>query len=363
MRTTIWDVARAAGVTDATVSNVLNGKGRTSETTRQRVLEAAANLGYRRDEVARAMVVGHNRVIGLLTYNGTPENIANIIGGALDEAATDGYATKILHLPFHGKREDTLEMLQRCRSWRLAGLVAINLKPECLALLHEEMEKSPCPIAHVECAPEGKDAICVYSDDEGAIREALEYVVALGHRQIAYLSGVEGNKIAIKRIEIFRRLAGEMGLPIAAQSTHFSDWGNSEIISQAVLNLLHVPQRPTALLCAGDALAMVALRVARQQGLVVPDDLSVIGFGNFDLVKFSDPALTTISQPFNKMGSVAVKRILSLLSEKSTLPETNNSSCDILSTRLIIRESTGPAPAKYSVTSNRQVADLTTATI
>jgi LacI family transcriptional regulator len=345
---TMNDIAARAGVSQTTVSFVLSGREngvKLSEETRQRVLSVAQEMGYQRNELARAMVTGKSRVIGLLNYDtDQQEHIWAMLGGALDEAALHGYATKIVHLPFDGSREEVLEVIRSCRAWRLDALVSVALWPRELELLANEIDTAQCPVAYIENGPDDKDSIRICGNDESGMRAGLEHLVSLGHRRIAFLSGPQEHPVATTRVESFRAIAREMKLPLSAHSTAYSDWAHIGKIEQAANALLNVPKPPTAIFCIGDAQAMIVMRVARQLGKNVPGDLSVVGYGNFLMSKFADPPLTTIRQPFSAMGQIAIKSILSIIEPKSeaklpTVDDTN----EALKSHLVLRQSTGPA--------------------
>lgn len=357
---TMNDIAARAGVSQTTVSFVLSGREngiKLTEETRQRVLSVAQEMGYRRNELARAMVTGKSRVIGLLTYDGhnQQEHTWNMLGGALDEAALHGYATKIVHLPFDGSRAAKLEIIRSCRSWRLDALVSITLWPDDVELLVNEIDAGQCPIAYVENAPPDENAIRICSDDKSGMRTGLEHLTSLGHRRIAFLSGPHDHPIALARVQIFQTMAREMKLTVSVRSTAYSSWNNVGLIEQAAHALLDQSKPPSAIFCAGDGLAMVVMRMVRQLGRSVPADLSVVGFGNFMMARFADPPLTSIKQPFSVMGRVAVKRLLSLIEPKSGdgsqvigspvigSPTFAAASPGALGASLVVRQSTGPA--------------------
>jgi LacI family transcriptional regulator len=134
-------------VTDATVSNVLNSKGRTSEATRARVLEAAAALGYRRNELARAVVTGRSRTLGILTHDEANEAMLRTLAGALGEAASHDYATKLMYLPFQADEGEVQRVLERCTTWRLDGALVVGLSDDHIAMLRDEMAQGDRPVA------------------------------------------------------------------------------------------------------------------------------------------------------------------------------------------------------------------------
>jgi DNA-binding LacI/PurR family transcriptional regulator len=309
MRATILDVARAAGVTDATVSNVLNSKGRTSEATRARVLEAAAALGYRRNELARAVVTGRSRTLGILTHDEANEAMLRTLAGALSEAASHDYATKLMYLPFQADEGKVQRVLERCTTWRLDGALVVGLSDDHIAMLRDEMAQGNRPVAFVGGLPP-VGGIGAYSDDESGWRLALQHLVGLGHKRVAHLGASPTSRLAQRRRDSFLRVAREFELPLSDGSSTLTSWSDSALIEAGVHRLLDASPAPTALLCAGDALAMVALRVARRRGLEVPRHLSVIGFGDDRSSAFCDPALASIAQPHEEVARLAVRQLL-----------------------------------------------------
>ncbi len=340
---TLKEIAAAAGCSPraaAAVLNPSNGNVRVGQETQRRVLESAQQLGYRRNEMARAMVTGKSHVIGLLTSIGISETIMRIVEGALDEAAAQGYITKFLRLPFHATPEQVHEVVQLCTTWRLDGVVAVGLQDDVLACLNEEIKNNHRPVAYIETFADNSAAIRVGSDDAGGVRAALTHLVELGHRNIAFLGGPETSAISEARARLFRSTLKDLGVPLRKKWLLHSDWGNVRLIEAAAQHLLEANPRPTAIFCMADAIAMVTLRLARRLGLALPEQLSVIGYGNSALSTYADPPLTTIAQPFSEMGRHAVQRLL--IHIKAGDGEVTAPSCDSLAQKLIVRGSTAP---------------------
>ena len=350
MAITQKQIAEALGVSHQLVSFALNGGGTVSEARRREIVEAAHAMGYRRNELARAMVTGKSRILGLVTYSDTVEHIATIIAGALDEAVKDGYAVKVLHLPFNGTPEEVQEIAHRCTAWRLDGVVAVTLLPRVLDVLTPELRASGCPVAYVENSFSNDEDILVRTDDRSSFRAAVEHLVALGHRRIAHICGPDEDPISQARSALFLDVLREFELPVGPRSliqTHPSLWIHRESIERAAHAMIEAPERPSAVVCSGDAAAMIVMRVARRRGLQVPEQLSVMGFGNFALGAHADPPLTTIAQPFREMGRLATRRLIEQISSNSSA----NMAADLASagrgihelpTRLVVRESTAP---------------------
>jgi DNA-binding LacI/PurR family transcriptional regulator len=348
MKVTILDIARVAGVTDATVSNVLNSKGRTSEATRQRVMEAATELGYRRNELARAVVTGKSRIIGVLTHTRMSEGLLRTLAGALGEAADHGYSTKLMHLPHDTDESEVQRILQRCTTWRLDGALVVGLSDSQIELLRKEMAEGNRPVAFAGSLPP-EESIGAYSDDESAWRLAVRHLVDSGHRRMAHLGAAPEARLAHSRRDSCLHVMREFGIPVSKNSSTLTSWSNARLIEEGVHRLLNVNRPPTALLCAGDSLAMVAMRVARRRGLDVPGDLSVIGFGDHRDAPFADPALTTIAQPHEEVARLAVRQLLARVEkgpQEASLPPLPYKLTSGF--QLIVRESTAPVAGTIS---------------
>lgn len=339
---TMDQIAQRAGVSQATVSYVLNQRHRAtriSEGTRQRVLSTARELGYRRNALAHAMVTGKNPVIALLAWAPEGEVVARVLGGALDAAEEQQYTIKVLRL--HNNQID-YRTIERCIELRIAGALVMFLGHDTLDHLRHELEHYAVPVAIVDSSFPQTGGIRVVSDDLLGCHQAVEHLVRLGHRRIAFLSGRPGSAATTMRELGFRAAMAAFALPIPPGYL-VQGWWEPGTIRHVTEHLLKHPDgRPTAIVCASDETAMVVLRTARKQGLRVPHDLSVIGYADLTMAALADPPLTSVAQPFAEMGRAAVHHLLRAASkgdDAAADPAVNQA----LPTRLIVRESTAPA--------------------
>jgi LacI family transcriptional regulator len=317
------------------------------------VLDVAERLGYRRNELARAVVTGKNPVLGVLArtagpepqarvLEGIPEPKARILEGILEEAGAHGYFIKLLH---HAPEEDVREVARRCVEQRLAGVVVLRASQSTLSALHEELARYQIPTILVDNNLSQRGAINVTSDDVQGCRLAVEHLVALGHRRIAQMEG-RRDPNPLLREAAFRRAMGDVGLDVPDGSVVYADW-LLEQEERATTELFPPGEdRPTALFCsAGDVCAAIAIRTLRRMGLHVPADVSVVGYSDLLVATCTDPPLTTVGQPFYEMGRVAVSQLLALLEAESAVP-VDDPMEHLLPTQLITRASTGPAPIR-----------------
>ena len=342
-RPRIADVAREAGVSKTAVSFAFNSPERLSSETAIRIREVAGALGYRPNPVARMLTQRQTMTLGVLT----PQALAVIFSNPFFALFSEGVAHAAeelgyeLHFisPLHGSLA-----LAMGRS-TVDGVVAIGLSAD-----HPEVGQirgTGLPMVLVD-SDEMPEHSSIVIDDEAGARLAAEHLLSLGHRDVlvmavegpAALDGEPGGHGVSRRRLRGYRAAFEAG-ELAIQDDHVMvgrasiDGGSSAFKRAWALGL-----RPTAVLAMSDALAIGAMRAAREEGLRIPDDLSVVGFDDIDLAAHVDPPLTTVHQPIRQKGADAVRLLLAEVERR----EANRPEHIRLDTRLIIRSSTGPAP-------------------
>lgn len=339
---TMGDVALRAGVSQATVSFVLGGRAdrlKISPETRERVLGAARELGYQRNQLARAMVTGKSRILGFLTTPQANDNIVRIMTGAMEVASENNYLLKIVHLSWAGIDNNTIA---RCVEWRLAGAIIIGFSDETHRRIFEAFRESKLPLALVDNVPQISWGARIGSDDEQGIGQVIAHLLALGHRKIAYIGG-RPSPLSEWREQSFRAALTHAGLTVPAHWVRSASWNDAEIIEAQVQGLFTDcgDRLPTAVVCSADTIAMTVHRIARARGLRLPDDLSVTGYSNAMLSAFTDPPLTTVDQSFHEMGRAAASQLIGVAESEEEVPPRNT----LLPTRLIVRSSTAIAPA------------------
>lgn len=331
----MMDIASKAGVSRATVSLVLNQRHldlRISEETRQRILSIASELGYHPNELARAVVSGKNRMLGFLVHHAEAEATARMLAGALDAADAHGYSLKVLRLKHRQVDRPTIE---RCVELRLAAVMAIYLDAQSLSALHIELNRYAMPIAILEDAAPSW-GFGVISDDEQAMSLAIAHLLAFGHRRIGLITLNQGTGPA--REKAFRAAMRASGL--APKSIVRCD-AERQDIEAAVHKLLAKTPVPTAIIGATDPIAMAVMRVARRRQVRVPEDLSVIGYGNLEMAEHADPRLSSIALPFFEIGAHAVRLLIERVEAASA--EARPSAPLLLPASLKLRDSTARA--------------------
>jgi len=342
---TMRDIAVRAGVSRSTVSFVLNDKHSAmgvNEDTRRRVLEVASELGYRRNELARAVVTGKNRVFGFVVpgFGLESEVVSRILAGVMDEAEARHYAVQVIRLA----RPDD-EIIRRCVELRPTGLLCIQTGPETLRHLRQEVSRFGIPIAVLDSSPQLEGGSRVLSDDLAGCRQAIDHLADLGHARIAYVGGDPKTVVSRLREEGYLAAMAGRHLPVLGGYVENGYW-NAEATEAATVRLLEDPEdAPSAIFCADDKTAMVVCRTARRLGRSVPGDLSVVGFADLAMAAYADPPLTTVAQPFPEMGRVAVRRLLAAAAGETPPPEDPGVPLpdELVPTHLVVRRSTAAA--------------------
>ncbi len=345
---TIHDVARAAGVSTATVSRVMSGIGGARPETRGRVLAAVAALGYRPSAVARSLKRRSTRTIGLLLTDIANPYFPELVRAIEDSALERDYALLLCTGAEDPDREAAyLELLIERR---VDGIIVATSSVS--GRYGPLLASSPVPVVLVNTLAPGTGLPAILSDNRGGAASATRHLLELGHRRIGLITGPARYPTAVERLAGVREtLRGRRAAGVSLATV--AGLGSVASGEAAAGELLTRHPDLTGLLCYNDLMAVGALQAARALGRRVPADLSVVGFDDVTLARYVDPPLTTVAQDKVRMGAGAVEVVARLLAggrAEETFP------CDPaivasvegpvlrLRTTLCIRASTGPAP-------------------
>ncbi|MEO1029444.1 MAG: LacI family DNA-binding transcriptional regulator [Pseudomonadota bacterium] len=310
---TIIDVAKRAGVSIKTVSRVMNDHAYVRDDTRERVTTAMRELGYAPSDAARRMRTGKSQLIGML-YGDPSSGYQSRLNHAMLQACSEAGTYLVAGLFDEGKghwREQLESFLDRTRADRM-----VLVPPMCNATVLQEV-LTDRGIGFVLVSPSivSPQAMSVAMDDQQAAREITQYLIALGHRRLAHISGDPNHVASLLRRQGYEEALIEAGLPKPDPSLiEEGRFGFREALSCAE-RILSLPERPTAIFAASDDMAAATMIAAGKLGLSVPGDLSIAGFDDTPIANNIWPALTTIAQPFQQMADEAV-RLLNLPPEK-----------------------------------------------
>ncbi|HEX2914363.1 MAG TPA: LacI family DNA-binding transcriptional regulator [Chloroflexia bacterium] len=317
MAVTIHDVARTAGVGIGTVSRVLNNNQAVKESTRQKVLDAIAQLEYHPDPIARSMITRRTGVAGVVIPFITRGFSVEVLRGLINTAGHIGYELVIYNLEddIHSKILFSNLPMRR----KVDGLLMVSLVPD--EKMTPVILKSHLPVVLIDAYSPYFTSIIV-NNIEGAY-QAVKSLLKVGHRRIGFINGIkEGNfkfNQANDRLIGVHRALAEAGIEFDPDLMAVSDW-TREGGQEAAEKLLSLPEPPTAIFASSDIQAVGVLEVARKKHLKVPRDLSIIGFDGIDLSEILD--INTVQQPMEKMGELGMNKLLELLeNENNKLPE------------------------------------------
>jgi DNA-binding LacI/PurR family transcriptional regulator len=309
-RPSIKDIARIAGVSASTVSRALAGSPRISEATRQRIREIARELDYTPSLAARSLVRGDIPVVGVLAPTLADPYVAAVMEGL--EKASQEHGYQRLVASSHSDPVQELHMVKRLAGHHVAGLIIISSRvQEGYGALLQRLKQ---PVVFVNSPHQGEQVSNVMTDNEHGGWLATRHLIEMGHRRIAYLSGPAQGRSQGARLAGYRRALQEEGLAFDPACILPGD-GTIASGRQALRWWLSQPaeQRPTAIFCYNDLSALGLLAEAFQQGVAIPEELSVVGFDNMPMAEASVPPLTTVEQRSAELGRQAFRCLLAAL--------------------------------------------------
>ncbi len=328
-RTTIIDVARLAAVSSKTVSRVMNGEPHVTDDVKRRVRAAADSLNYYPNIMAQALVNRRSHLIGLVYENPSPSYVVELQMGVLQRLRDERY--RMVVVPVMSISERARDVVQLLRSAALDGVVLAppaSDHPELLADLAAAGIRCAriAPTRALDAAPSN------VVDDVTAAREIAQYVIGLGHRDIAIIKGDPTHAATEARLLGYTQALHAAGVPIRL------DWIEGGMFTRASgeaagRRLLSQQDRPTAILAQNDDMAVGALMAARVLGLRVPEDVSIVGFDDSEVAQISWPRITTVRQPVFEMAVAATDMVLAQLNGGTVTMRRNHAH------ELIIRES------------------------
>lgn len=332
-KTTITDVARHAGVSTATAGRVLGGYGYTSAENKEKVRLAAQALGYRANQLARSLITGKTRTIGVVAGDIQSPFYASVLRGIADVARAQGFGVLLTNSDERLERE--IEAVQLLLEKQIDGLIVAPCDTSGARHLHEAAA-SGCPIVQIDRRVAGLAADSVTLDNRHAARDSIGRLILAGHRRIGMIAELERFEYGDMEDFVDRVLAGSID-----PETLFPSWQrlfgyieahlahgitiDRSLIGRvgtysgaaaraATMKLLQRADRPTALFTADGLMSAVAMDAITSLDFSLPDALSLICFDDLDWMRFLKPGITAIAQPMTEMGEAAARLILSRIS-------------------------------------------------
>lgn len=329
---TIMDVARASGVSCATVSRVLSGYEFVKESTWKRVMEAVERLGYVANLPARSLAGGRSRVIGLLVPNLDNGYVGTITQGIDQELAHANYDSMLYTSHRHPGKESFY--VNAIANGLTEGLLLVA--PQVPATYLDALREQNFPYILIDQADTTENSSVVEATNWQGAYEATCYLTQLGHTRIAFITGALAVRSAVDRLRGYKAALLDCNIPILEDLIIEGDYQQQSGYETTKNLLQNVDLPPTAIFASNDLLAFGAMDAARECGFRIPEDISVIGFDDIPQASLVYPKLTTVRQPLEQMGRIAVKMLLEQIENPSRPPQRI-----ALATQLVIRDSCG----------------------
>jgi DNA-binding LacI/PurR family transcriptional regulator len=329
------DIAHATGLSQSTVSRVLNRTPTVvpiAEKTRERVIATAKALGYRPNPLARGLRGASTMLLGVIVRDITDPFFAGAIEAVTVEAGRRGYNVVLGHA--HARADEAIALWGVLEARHCDAILLLGDMRDQPRLL-EDIAGAPLPVTALWQGSRPVDVPSVSVDNRAGIRAVLDHLAGLGHRRIAFIGGRQLGDIK-EREEAFIEYMTRFGSLPEGYIQHGSNDSVGGV--EALQRLLELPERPTAVVASTDVLAIGVLYAAHDRGLWVPDRLSVTGFDDIPVAAFSVPSLTTVRMPVREMVATAVQMVLEEQRMAAQEPPR------ILQPSLVVRASTGPAP-------------------
>jgi LacI family transcriptional regulator len=340
----IREVAKRAGVSTATVSRTINRVSTVDPHLAKRVWKAVDELSFYPNTQARSLVSGRSRILGLIVSEITNPFFPEIVHTFEETAVQNNYELLLTSTVYDSKRMEIA--VRRMIERRVEGVAILTFGMEEELIGHMRFHK--IPLVFVDVGPHAPAVSNIRIDYQAGIRQAVQHLAALRHTRIAFVSGPLQLKSAVTRKLAFECAMREIGLEMKPEFEFEGDHTMEGGI-RAFAHLESLRPRPTAVLCSNDITAIGVMRGAYDHGIVVPQDLSVVGFDDIRLAQFITPPLSTVRMSQTELAKLAFNALLKALET----PQASKYQEYTLTTSLVLRGSTALASRTRSVTRGR----------
>lgn len=335
MNCTIVDIARKANVSIATVSRVMNGTGQVSEKTRKKVLKIIEEDHYVPNSVARSLVMKSTKIIGVIVADILNPFYAEIIRSIQDEVDKAGYS--IISCNSDEDMEKEKQCIQMLMEKHVDAIILAGGRGKGEFFnAHVHAAARQLPVVLVNEYLDGENIYSIVCNKKKGAYLGINYLLELGHRDIAMITGYEDYKPSIEKLNGYKKALKEAGIPFRKEYVTYGDY-HPDGGSNNVKELMALEKPPTAILAANDLMAMGAVRTLYDMGYRVPEDVSVIGFDDITMNQYFLPALTSIRQEMKLQGSMAVELLNQIFKEESGIKKKQ-----VVEPSLVVRNTCAP---------------------
>lgn len=329
MSVTIKDIAREAKVSYATVSRALSDHPEISVKTKERIRELAKKMGYTPNAIAKGLVTKNTHTLGLIIPDITNPFFPEVAQGIEDCANRNGYQVFLCNSNWNVQKEN--DYLQKLYSNRVDGIIIAPVSDYISHLMNNISKKIHLVFAAYK--PQDHNCNYVVTDDFKSAQIAVEYLIKLGHRKIAFIGGQQYNSTNIGRVSGYEDTLRKYNIPVDSCYVKHGQFKQSSGY-QLTRELLMSHELPTAILAGNDIIALGVIQAIEDFGLKVPKDISVVGFDDITYASLNKIQLTTVFQPKYDIGTLCVE----LLVDKIQNPDNKEAICKIVEPKLVIRK-------------------------
>jgi len=335
MSVTIKDIAKITGVSHSTVSRALGGNSLISEATTAKIRKVAKEMGYQPSAAARSLKTNQTKVIGVIVNSIDDPFFSEILFGIEDAAQQAGYSLFIAASQYDPIREQNI--VQTMMEQRTDGVIICS--SSFSADKGRQLLANGFPVVVVNYKANENFNYSIYHDDVDGSRQLTRHLLDLGHTKIAYLGNSKSGRTTLDRLNGFKLEMQKAGLEVQPDYMYEVQGSEPNLGMLSLSYFLNLPNQPTAIMCFNDTIAIGLVHACHQQGISVPENLSITGFDNITFSAFTCPPLTTLDQPKYSIGNEAAHLLLDLLGKK--IENSNEMHKEkILKGRLLVRSST-----------------------
>ncbi len=331
-RVTIKDIAREAGVNHSTVSRVINDNPAISDKTRKRVIKVMDELNYKPNLIARGLVRQKSNAMALITPDVNP-HVTPIIKGISDTCRRLNYGLMLFSTDYW--LEESRSYMDVVNNWLVDGVFIYNvIYHKHLPKNIKELQSEGVPVVFINKFVRGEEVNAVGIDNYDAVEQAVSHLANLGHKRIGYIGGGNMSVDGMERFEGFKHAVGKYDLEFDDRLFGIGNFGYGESYEEMKRILCLSCDKPTAMFCANDMMAIGAINAIRDRGFKVPEDIAVVGFDDTDAGKFFNPAVTTVRPLLEDIGGKAIDLLQKIIEDPQRSVEKIK-----INTKLIVRES------------------------
>ncbi|MFC6333410.1 LacI family DNA-binding transcriptional regulator [Paenibacillus septentrionalis] len=335
---TIYDIARLANVSVATVSRVINGTAPVKHSTRERIEALIQQYQFQPNAMARSLLKKETGIIGIIVPDLTNPFYTEVLSGAEQEALTTGHTFLLTNSVGDYQKES--QYLSIMREKRVDGMIflggRINLRNGNETLDQELIQHAnTIPTVLINGTVKGNAITRVATDEYAGTCMAVQHLIDNGHEHIAFLGGEMHMSTTSNKLRAFKKTLKDAGLQVREEWI-LPDSFSIDSGRGLMHKLLELRKKPTAVMCINDFVAIGAIKTAVDHGLFIPDDMSIVGFDDIPLAHHFIPEITTVSQEANELGRTAIRVLQKLMNREKVKKHT------VIEPKLMLRKSSAP---------------------